>query len=490
MTEVLLDMEYDRPGEECGVLGVWLNEGGHEAVRSTEIQLHHLAYNALVSQKNRGQQNSGLAASEDGYKFKRVVGEGNPEEAFDNGARLAALPPHPRFILGHNRYTTTGGRLGAQPMQFATDSGEMVAVGNGEFSNHQQLTQLAKTDQPSDHWVWGSIVADSIDQSHASLAGAMIESAFYSEGGYSIIGMHHGNMVMMRDPHGIRPLHYAPFSTWGWVAASEKPTLEVFGIPSQEISEVLPGELVAINQHGLSKLQYAEAEPAYCSLEDVYLSSADDEEVCARRYRSGEILAREAPVTNADVVVPILGSALAASEGYAHALGLPLDKSVIKKNKGVGRNFIDDPENRDLVKAPKHTLDLEAVRNKRVVVTDDSVVRGDTLEGIVRPIARVAKEVYIRVFSPPVVETCNLGVAIKSQEELIANRMSRQEFMARLDEDTGTVVSYEHLSLAGMQRAFNRGLCGGCFGGQYPSPNVRRFAHDIAVPLVLSEKPS
>lgn len=374
-------------------------------------------------------------------------------------------------------------------MQFSTDSGEMVAVGNGEFSNHSELATMAKSEQPSDHWVWGSIVADSIDDRHATLAGAMIESALYSEGGYSIIGMHRGSMDMMRDPHGVRPLHYARFNDWGWVAASEKPTLETFGIPEQEIQEVRPGEIVSINQYGLVRLQYAETEPAYCALEDVYLSSAADRDVYLRRYRSGQILAEEAPVANADVVVPILGSALVASEGYARALGIPLDKSAITKKDGAKRNFIDDPENRDLTKAPKHTLNLEALRDKVVVIGDDSVVRGDTLEGIVRPIAQVAREVHIRIFSPPIVDTCNMGVAIKSHGELIANRQSRQEFMANLNEGRGTVVSYEHLSLQGMKRAFEKGLCTGCFGGQYPSPIVRRASPGYTVPILLSAKP-
>jgi len=473
---------FDRPREECGVLGIRYNERGHEAVLHGEIDPYQIAYTALVSQANRGRQNTGLASSVDGKFFDIVTGEGGPEKAFNDGEDLKKLPFAPKYLVGHNRYTTVGGANGAQPVHFPTDFGDMVLAGNGEFSNHEDLSEEARPyDWPSDYWMWGSRVADEIDGGF-TLAGAMIRMASISEGAYSIAGMHDQNMVLMRDPHGVRPLFYGRIGEYGWASASETPTLEKVGVDIFDIREVPHGEVIVIDDKGPTSLKYAEAELAFCSMEKIYLSSILDKRVRAERHGSGFIMAEESPV-EADLVLPIMGSALMAAAGFADALDIHLDIEAIAKKRGASRNFMEYMKlMRDLKKNPKHILTIDHLEDKRVVVVDDSVFRGDTLKGLLDPIIDVAAETHIRIASPRITKTCDKGVAIKTPEELIFNQISERAFV----ESLGTkkkVASYHHLSMGGLIKAYGRELCTDCFtDGLWPvkRPTMRSEALQMA----------
>lgn len=482
--EFEIGWEYDRPGEECGNVAMWFNERGHDAIRQGEIDPYELLYDALLQQANRGKQNTGAGASIDGINFDVVTGVGKPEIALEEGRKLDELPQGARYFLGHNRYTTLGGQNGAQPVYFHTRTGDMVLVGNGEFSNHRDLA-IGREDLPSDYWVWGSRVADEIDTGF-TMAAAMMRTARISEGAYSIVGMHNSNMVLMRDPHGIRPLHFGPMADKGWASASEKPTLEKMGVPAHHIKEVGHGEIVIVNDEGITNLRYADTDLALCALEKIYISRILDPTIRDERYQSGVILAEEAPA-DADVVVPIMGSAEIGSRGFGDALGIPVDTGVIVKKPGVNRNYMElTPEERDLIANPKHDHFLERIEGKRVVVGEDSVLRGDTMRGNIAPITEVADVVDIRVFSPTITNICNLGVAHKKRMELIFNRMSRDAFVESLlsaQAATPNIRSYEHLSLEGLVRAYGKDLCTGCFtGGQYPAL-LRPTVNDQAIRL-------
>ena len=473
MAEILLDVDADHPGEECGVLGIRLDESGIEAVHSGEIGIYRLAYDALVSQKNRGQQNTGLASSIDGYHFDRIVERGGPEEAFEEGALLNYLPDNPQYLLGHNRYTTVGGKDGGQPIEFSN----MVMVGNGELSNHQSLVEASTREGlPSDYWVLGSIIADEIDEGF-TLPAAMIRAANISEGAYSIVSMHDQQMVAMRDPHGVRPLHYTHVQDFGWAVASERPTLQVLGAELSDIQEVNPGELLVFNEEGVHNFQFAETTTALCALEKIYLLSTLDRSLYKERYESGRIMAQENPAVDADVVVPILGSAKAGSQGYADELDLPMLEAVVKR-KGSKRNFMEEQAQRDLGRFPKHDIHIDKLAGKKVVLVDDSVVRGDTLLGIASQVAEVAEEVHIVILSPKIVDICNLGVAIKDKHELIAHKMSGEAFVQLMDDENDTIKSYAHLTLDGLFKAYGKDLCTGCLGGEYPvaQPTINKNA--------------
>lgn len=485
MGEALPNFEADKPREECGVYGMWLNEAGHEAVRAGEIQPYQMLYDALNSQVNRGHQNTGGAASVDGIAFDRITGKGAAKDAITANL-LDRLPPNPRFTLGHNRYTTTGGEDGAQPVQFSTNRGDLVFAGNGEFSNYGELIsmQTGSEELPSDHWVWGSILADLLDSSTATLDTAMTTASTFSKGAYSIVAMHDKTMVAMRDPHGVRPLYWGRLRDHGIVTASELPTLRLIGIEAEDIREVMPGEKIVVDDSGVQNKRYAIAKPAFCGLEGVYLSKPDDPAIHEMRVRAGEILARHAPVENADLVVPVLGSARVASKAYAEALGIELDVSAIVKKEGAKRNFIDDADKRDLTKKPKHHIRPNRLVGKIVVIADDSIVRGDTLDYLVPRVAAVAEEVHVRSFSPPIVDLCNLGVNLKTQSELLAHRETAEETIERWGGKRGNVKSLAYLSLEGLRSAIGKEICDGCFGGSYP-------AQEVAVwPGILSHRPS
>ncbi len=460
--EVEIGREFDRPGEECGVFGLWLTEEGMHALHDDGISPRDLTYQALISQVNRGQQNTGLATSVDGKTIQVVTGHGSPDKAFDNGAKLTSLPEYARYWIGHNRYTTVGGELGAQPVHMTVNSGSHVAqVINGQFVNHRQLAhEWRHTDKPSDSWVHGAIIADEIDAGW-TLPGALIDTTEIAKGAFSIVAFHNGEMVGMRDPHGMRPLVLGELRDYGWVLASETPTLEAVG--ADFMRRVKPGELVTFSDKGLNSIRYAEVKPAFCALEGIYLSRPEHGQTRGKRYLSGKILAAEAPVHRSEdtIVVPILGSAAAGAAGYADTLDIPLVDAV-KKTK-EDRAFMASGD-RQAVVAGKLAIDLDAIRNKTVVLVDDSMVRGDTCEVVAQQVAQVAAEVHVRILSPPVVDRCFHGVDLKTKEELIANRSTREDFRAKIG-----AASLEYLSLKGLRKAFGKNLCTGCFTGEYPT---------------------
>jgi amidophosphoribosyltransferase len=473
-----------KPREECGVLGIWLSEAGEAQLHNEGIELEvdgelqrihsivDLGYIALKRQAHRGRQNTGMAVSVDGSNIQVIRGKGGPEEAFENGALLQALPRRARFLVAQNRYTTNGGPEGAQPVTF----GDFALAVNGEFTNHSELAERGtRGDQPSDSWVHGSLVADDLDAGF-TLPGALIESTDIAQGAYSITAMHRGNMVGMRDPRGIRPLVFGPLRDWGHVFASETPTMAAIGASYDRT--VKHGELVTVSDKGLQSIKYANLTQQYCALEGIYLSDAEHLSVRPKRYRSGLILAQESPVPNADVVIPILGSAQMAAAGYADGLGIPY-VDILRKIKQV-RAFMASGDRKEVARSKlavdmdklrgvfnelfeQDDIDLDRLKEMVAVVVDDTIVRGDTGEVVCEMLSPYFKEVHLRIASPEIVDNCDLGVDLKDKGALSANRMTAEEYCLQ-----NGIASLAHLSMRGLHKAYGKKLCTGCFGGKYP----------------------
>ena len=277
----------------------------------------------------------------------------------------------------------------------------------------------------------------------------------------------------MRDPHGIRPLVFGNLRDWGHVSASETPTLR--SIDALYERTVKPGEVLLVGDSGLQEIEYAESSLRHCSLERIYLADEEHMYVQGQRYHSGKVLAKEAPVRYADMVVPILGSAAACARGYADKLGLRLVPAIRKINDD--RAFMSQEDRKAVVRG-KIEIDLEAIKDKVVVIVDDSRVRGDTSEVICEIMAKHTRELHIRFGSPRIVDNCYYGVDLKNRDELSAVRMTDEQYR----EITG-VKSIKHLSLQGLHKAYGRRICTGCFTGQYPT-TVPETQHEQAASLV------
>lgn len=451
-----------KPREECGVLAIWLTEDGERDLQSLGISMREMLYRGLVAQQHRGQQNTGAGVGLDNQNMEFVREAGKAEDAL-TAEVLHKLPLHGRYGLGHNRYTTSGGPNGAQPVHFRTELGDFVLGHNGNFHNREQLIDHAPygaSELPSDSWVFGSIVADNIDSGWA-LPGALIQASKVAEGAYSLVAFSNGEIVGMRDPRGMRPLVLGRIGAHGYVLASESPTLEAVGATFER--EIASAEMIVINdKEGLASIQYAQPNPKLCALEDIYLSGEGHVGVSDKRTRAGQILAEEAPPpSDVEIVVPVLGSARIAAEAYANALGLPVVQAIEKVGKD--RAFMARGDRR-LVVAGKLIVHKELIRGKRLVLFEDSVVRGDTLSVLCEGIVEEAESVDVRVSSPHIKGRCSYGVDIATEEELIMNQMTENEFKDRLG-----VRSLKYLSLQGLKKASGNGICTGCFDLDYPT---------------------
>lgn len=475
MVEIYNEDVLDKPRDECGVIGIFLTLEGEQALYQQGRDMRQLLYDGLKAQHHRGHQNTGAGVSIDGESMAVIYGAGRPEKAFNDGEAMLTLPPRGRFGIGHNRYTTSGGADGAQPVKFKTERGDFVLAHNGNFYNQTRLVREAVTstdELPSDSWVHGSVVADYIDQKWTA-PGALIKSSKLSEGAFSFTAFNDHEIVGMRDPRGMRPLVLGRLGTYGWMLASETPTLKA--VDAQFVREIQPGELVVINSADeISSIQYAQTDPRSCVMEGVYLSSPDHLDTGQKRYASGRYLAREAPV-EADMVVPILGTAKDAANGYAHELKLKYVEAITKI-KDVRSFMAAAEESRKHMVRGKLAFDLDAMRDKKVVIIEDSAVRGNTLEVVCEILAPVVDELHIRIASPAFKGQCFYGVDIATNEELIMNRMSQNDFRRMIGAN-----SLEYLSMTGLKAAFGDDICTGCLDGNYPTDvpvqlNTRRAA--------------
>lgn len=458
------------PREECGVFGVWAP--GEDVAK--------LAYYGLYALQHRGQEAAGIAVA-DGSQIVVFKDLGLVSQVFDEQT-LSTLRGH--IAVGHCRYSTTGLNTweNAQPTFATTAVGSGIALGhNGNLVNTAELAASAnalprsgRNKATTDSDIITRLLADAAADSGVPEAAMKLLPTL--SGAFSLVFCDEHTVYAARDPHGVRPLVLGRLDR-GWVVASETAALDIVG--ASFVREVEPGELLAIDADGLRSEHFAPPEPKGCVFEYVYLARPDTtisgRSVHAARVDIGRRLAAESPVT-ADLVIPTPESGTPAAIGYAQASGIPYGQGLVK-NAYVGRTFIQPSQTiRQLGIRLKLNPLREVIRGKRLVVVDDSIVRGNTQRALVRMLREAgAVEVHVRIASPPVRWPCFYGIDFATRAELIANAGDVESVRRSIGADSLGYVSLEALISATEQSA-NR-LCTACFSGEYP----------IAIPDVVGK---
>ena len=453
--------ESDNPREACGVFGVF--SPGDDVAR--------LTFYGLYALQHRGQESAGIATS-NGEDFSLRTGMGLVAQVFDE-EDLAYLKGH--IAIGHTRYSTAGGSLAcnAQPIVVHDlETGDPIALAhNGNLTN----VDVLREDLEAQGIVFESTADSEVIAHLFTIApGRTYEERFHYvmrriEGAYSVVMMTKDRLFAMRDPMGVRPLCLGRLDG-GWVVASESCALEHLGVPMER--EIQPGEVVVIDEHGpASFFPVAPARKrAICTFEYTYFARPDSriggQLIYPAREEMGATLAREHPV-EADIVIGVPDSATPAAIGYARASGIPYREGLVK-NRYVGRTFIQpDQRIREAGVSLKFNALSDVLAGKRVVLVDDSIVRGTTTPRVIQLLRRAgAKEVHMRITTPPIVSPCFLGVDMATKAELIAANHSIEEIRQHIGAD-----SLGFLSLEGLNRATGQNpedLCNACFTGIYP----------------------
>jgi amidophosphoribosyltransferase len=449
----------DRFHDECGVFGV---HGHPEAA--------HLTYLGLYALQHRGQESAGIASAGAPGEGPCVYrGMGLVADVFDEST-LARLPG--RHAIGHVRYSTAGGSLlaNAQPFCATTDGGPIAIAHNGNLVNAGPIRRElegrgAIFSTTADSEVIVQLLARSREHSQEE---RLIDSLSRVKGAFSLIVLAGDALIAARDPHGFRPLSLGRLDG-AWIAASETCALDLIGASFER--DVEPGEVVVIRRGRLRSLRPFRKEPTrFCIFEQIYFARPDSQlnghNVYAFRKELGHALAREHPVS-ADVVVPILDSGNTAALGFSEASGIPYEQALIR-NHYVRRTFIEPAQSiRHFGVKVKHNAVKGTLQGKRVVLVDDSIVRGTTLTKIVNMIRNAgAREVHLRISSPPIVGPCHYGIDTPTRDELIAHRYSTDEVRRLMGADSLGHLSLEALRACGT--ALKHGFCDACFSDVYP----------------------
>ncbi len=454
------------PQDACGVFGVWAP--GEEVAK--------LTYFGLYALQHRGQESAGIATS-DGRKILIYKDMGLVSQVF-NESTLNTL--HGHIAVGHTRYSTTGSSSwqNAQPTLGRTSSGTVALGHNGNLTNTAELYRLLKQrypDQPNIELDRGNTTDTAVvtgllrgDLDH-TLEATALEVLPLVRGAFCFVFMDEHTLYAARDPQGVRPLVLGRLER-GWVVASESAALDIVG--ASFVREVEPGELIAIDEDGLRSTRFAPARRAGCIFEYVYLARPDTSingrSVHAARVEMGRQLAYESPV-DADMVIATPESGTPAAIGFAQASGIPFGQGLVK-NAYVGRTFIQPSQT---IRQRGIRLKLnplkEAIHGKRLIVVDDSIVRGNTQRALVSMLREAgAAEVHVRISSSPITWPCFYGIDFASRAELIATGLNVDEICQSIGAD-----SLAYLSQEGMVRATEQDvseLCMACFTGTYPIP--------------------
>jgi amidophosphoribosyltransferase len=454
-------VSHDRPQEACGVVAI-ATHGGEPA---------RMAFFGLYALQHRGQESAGICTA-DGESLRNLTGMGLVGQVFHE-RDVAKLGGY--LAIGHTRYSTTGASRpeNAQPLVVGSDLGSLALGHNGNLVNADEIRDEvlrlgARPRTATDSELIAHLIARSPGGDWLS---RMRHALDRLSGAFCLVMLTHEGAYVARDPWGIRPLVLGRLSD-GWAVASESCALDTIG--AQLIREVNPGELLRISPDGVHSEEFAQALPARaaCSFEYIYFarpdSLIDGQLVYATRERMGEELAREHPV-EADFVMPVPDSATPAAIGYARASGLPYREGLVK-NRYIGRTFIQpQQQQREFGVDLKFNPLPEVLRDQRIALVDDSIVRGTTTPRIVAMLRRAgAAEVHLRICAPPIRHACHLGVDTAPEETLIANTHDVEEIRGLVGAD-----SLGYLSLPGLVRAIGlpgSDLCNACFHGRYPMP--------------------
>ena len=472
------------PKDACGVFGVFA---------PTE-HASKLCYYGLYALQHRGQESAGIAVS-DGSSILVTKEMGLVNQVFDDGG-LDALEGH--LGIGHVRYSTTGASTwdNAQPTFRSTPGGHVISLGhNGNLTNTRFLTEELQqlraarvaalraggildqqTAVPSDKCssdsdLLSALVSETRDElEEGGTLDALVQVLPKVDGAYSLVVMDETTIYGARDPQGVRPLVIGRLKSGGWVIASETCALDIVG--AHRVRDVEPGEIVAIDQDGLRSERFADARPKSCVFEYIYVARPDhmtaETTVYAARRRMGELLAAEAPV-EADLVIPVPDSGMAAAGGYSAASGIPYAEGLTK-NRYVGRTFIQPTQSlRQLGIRLKLNPLVDIIEGQRLVVVDDSIVRGNTSRQLVAMLKTAgALEVHLRITAPPIKWPCFYGIDFPTRAELIAGGMGVEDIRAFLHADSLAYLSMD--SLIETTKLPATKLCMACLDGNYPIP--------------------
>jgi amidophosphoribosyltransferase len=475
MTSQDLIPDRDGPRDECGVFGVY----------APESEVARLAYFALYALQHRGQESAGIATCEGGH-IMTVRDLGLVQQVFDEQKLLALTGA---MALGHVRYSTTGSSAweNAQPV-YRSDRRQVALAHNGNLINavelHDELTERGVAFRSTSD---SEIIAALLSTHEADTIEEALEDVMPRlEGAFSTVVMTQERVVAFRDGAGLRPLSLGRLGD-RYCVASESCAFDIIG--AELMREVLPGEMVALGEGGIETRQLVESDrKAFCVFEHIYFARPDSilegNRTQVSRRKMGEILWRESPV-EADVVIAVPDSGNPAATGYSKASGIPRDDGLIK-NRYVARTFIQPGQ-----ELRKHGLRMkfnplrEVVEGKRLVVVDDSIVRGNTTRQIVHMLRDAgALEVHMRISAPPIRHPCHYGIDMSTSEEMVAHGRTVEEIAEELDCD-----SLAYLSLEGVYEAI-RGErathCDACFSGDYPlertdEANGKFALEDLAV---------
>lgn len=447
----------DKPREECGVFGIY----------APKREVARLTYYGLYALQHRGQESAGIAVS-DGGEINAYKGMGLVSEVFTDQT-LAELQGH--MAIGHVRYSTTGSSLvaNAQPIVVHYQDGMIALAHNGNLTNAAELRQeLAGTGAVFHTTVDTEAIVNLIARnSRGSMEDALSKTMIDLRGAYALVIMTVDKLMGVRDPFGIRPLCIGKING-GYCLASESCALDTIG--AEFLRDVEPGEIVTIDEEGIhSRKGMFGATRAMCSFEYIYFarpdSTIDGLNVLETRRKMGVELAKEYPV-DADLVIPVPDSGRAAALGYAQTLGITFEEGFVK-NRYVGRTFIKPTqEMREIAVRLKLNANQSVLKGKKVVMIDDSIVRGTTSSKLIDMVrAAGAKEIHLLISSPPVLHPCYYGIDTAEREQLIATQMDVKGICKHVGAD-----SLYYLSEEGLKRTLqDKTGCLACFNGCYPT---------------------
>lgn len=455
--------------DKCGIFGIY---GKNEDVA-------RISFFGLYSLQHRGQEGAGITVT-DGKNLKSVKGLGLVSSVFDE-QKINSLKGF--AAIGHTRYSTTGGNkfCNVQPVVLNLKEDNFALAHNGNIINAMNLARDLPSDvklsSTTDTEIMGWVIKNS---SGNNLEEKILSSFEKFRGAFSMVALTKNKLIVFRDTYGFRPLVLGKLNGSAYIACSETCALDTIG--AKFIREVAPGEVIVIDNKGMQIIgKVKSAKKSFCLFEYVYLARPDSilnkQLVHQVRQRSGEILSYESPVA-ADLVVAVPDSGTSAAIGYSKASGIPYGEVLIK-NRYIGRTFIQPEQHiREMGVRIKFNPLKEIVKGKRIILVDDSIVRGTTIKKIIKMLKNCgAKKVHIRVCSPPVTDPCYFGIDTPDKKLLIASRMKVPEIKKFIRADSLAYLSLEGLKKA--SRVKSNKLCDSCFSGKYPMSVEGGYRKDI-----------